>query len=113
MLETIKSSTDISLLFSQGTRFSTSCITLLAIQVDDQHDPVGRVAFIAGKKLGNAVWRNMAKRRMRSICHELGGPWDGYHIGFLAKASLMNQEYSKVLHACQKLLRRMMEEMAD
>jgi len=29
-------------------------------------EPTGRVAYIAGKKNGNAVWRNRAKRKLRA-----------------------------------------------
>lgn len=71
-----------------------------------QHDRKGRVAFIAGKKLGNAVWRNSAKRRMRAVCHDLGGPWNGYDVIFLAKSSLTTASYSKVLSACDKTTKR-------
>ena len=75
---------------------------------DDEikHDRSGRVAFIAGKKLGTAVWRNRAKRRMRGICHDLGGPWNGWDVIFLAKSSLTEASYSKVLTACAKALRQ-------
>lgn len=111
MLETIKSSTDISYLFAHGKRYSAPSITLLVSQNRDQHDPCGRVAFIAGKKSGNAVWRNSAKRRMRAICGDLGGPWIGYDVVFLAKTSIMTQEYSKVFHACQRLVCRMQKDM--
>lgn len=68
------------------------------------HDLQGRVAFIAGKKSGNAVWRNQAKRRMRAVCHDLGGPWPGYDVVFLAKRALTQETYSKVLYACGKTL---------
>lgn len=71
-----------------------------------QHDLPGRVAFIAGKKLGNAVWRNSAKRRMRALCRDLGGPWPGFDVVFLAKSSLTSATYSKVLNACDKTLQR-------
>ncbi|MCI8469842.1 MAG: ribonuclease P protein component [Eggerthellaceae bacterium] len=107
-MDTIKSSDEISRLFSSGRRVKTPYVTLI---LDDhgvertgsaQHGREGRVAFIAGKKLGNAVWRNSAKRRMRALCRELGGPWPGYDVIFLAKSSLTASSYSKVLRACDK-----------
>lgn len=103
-METIKSSTEISYLFTQGRRFNASCITLLVLQNNLQHDPQGRVAFIAGKKLGNAVWRNKSKRRMRALCRDLGGPWDGYDVVFIAKLQTNQVSYSKVLSVCDELL---------
>jgi len=107
-LETIKPSTEISYLFTQGRRFSSPFVTL--IFDISQHGQTGRVAFIAGKKLGNAVWRNTAKRRMRAICQELGGPWGGYDVIFLAKPQINDVSYSKVLNACSKSLSRVFPE---
>ncbi len=108
-LDTIKSSADISWLFSHGRRLKNHYLTLIvrerATQENtgmEQHDLNGRVAFIAGKKLGNAVWRNRAKRRMRAICRDLGGPWAGYDVIFLAKSSIADATYSKVLKACDR-----------
>lgn len=111
-MDTIKSSADISELFTVGTRLKSSYMTFIVksrpaeeskVEVE-QHGRKGRVAFIAGKKHGNAVWRNAAKRRMRALCKELGGPWDGYDVIFLAKSSIMSASYSKVLKACNKTL---------
>lgn len=105
MLETIKSSTEISNLFACGRRFNAPNLTIL-ISKSSQHDQPGRVAFIAGKKLGNAVWRNTAKRRLRAICQEIGGPWSGYDVIFLAKKGINKATYSKVLFECNELLKK-------
>lgn len=111
-MDTIKSSSEISNLFAVGRRLKTPYLTFIvseavkkngAVRVK-QHDLDGRVAFIAGKKLGNAVWRNKAKRRMRALCRDLGGPWEGYDVIFLAKFTLTDANYSKVLKACDKTL---------
>lgn len=100
-METIKSHEDISNLFSQGKRIRTPYLTFI-VSPRKQHDPSGRVAFIAGKKLGNAVWRNAAKRRMREVCRAMGGPWSGYDVIFLAKARINDVSYSKVLASCDE-----------
>lgn len=71
-----------------------------------QHDRLGRAAFIAGKKLGNAVWRNSAKRRMRALCYDLCGPWIGFDVIFLAKSSICSVSYSRVLAACDNALKQ-------
>lgn len=103
MLETIKSSTEISYLFAQGRRLNAPYLTFI-IKKNSEHDQQGRVAFIAGKKLGNAVWRNSAKRRMRALCRDLGGPWHGYDVIFLAKRRINEGTYSKVLSVCNDSL---------
>lgn len=110
MLGTIKSSTEISYIFSHGKRYDTSGLTLLVLRDPQQHGHPGRVAFIAGKKNGNAVWRNSAKRRMREICKELGGPWPGFDIVFLAKRRTTSLTYSKVLSACNKAIEQALNE---
>jgi len=66
----------------------------------EKHGCDGRVAFIAGKKLGNAVWRNRAKRRMRAICRDLKKTWPGYDVVFLAKSRILTSSYTKVLVSC-------------
>ncbi|WP_165172145.1 ribonuclease P protein component [Adlercreutzia sp. ZJ242] len=111
-MDTIKSSAEISGLFASGRRVKGSYLTLIIrscavgnkTEGVEQHGRNGRVAFIAGKKLGNAVWRNAAKRRMRAMCRDLGGPWVGYDVIFLAKSSITGASYSKVLKACDKML---------
>lgn len=74
------------------------------IVLDAQHDPSGRVAFIAGKKNGNAVWRNAAKRRMRALYSELDGPWCGFDIIFLAKRNILNIPYRKLKDEGRKIV---------
>lgn len=102
MLETITSSTDISDLFENGRRFSNPFLTILVKK--RTHGRSGRVAFVAGKKLGNAVWRNKNKRRMRAVCKEMQGPWVNYDVVFIAKPQTSQASYSKVLSACKELL---------
>ena len=107
MKSTIKSNADISLLFSQGQKINTPFVTILIMKWSNQHDHEqihGRAAFIAGKKLGCAVWRNGAKRRMRAIVTDLGGPWEGYDIAFIARASILKAPYAKVSAECKKAL---------
>lgn len=96
-------------MFSRGKRIHTPFLTIVyaseKIEGAVQHDLRGRVAFIAGKKHGNAVWRNSAKRRMRAICRDLQGPWAGYDVIFLAKSPVTRASYSKVLTACAKVVK--------
>ena len=112
LLDTVKSSLEISNLFASGRRLKTPYLTLIVGKHSEeatggirQHGRSGRVAFIAGKKLGNAVWRNAAKRRMRAICRDLGGPWPGYDVIFLARQTLPDASYGRVLKACEKTVR--------
>lgn len=107
-MEIIKSSDDISEIFSSGKKYSNSFVSFIfkerAKDALTQHGLHGRVAFIAGKKWGNAVWRNSSKRRLRELCRSLNGPWEGYDVLFVAKPSLLEASYSKVLSTCEKTL---------
>lgn len=102
-LDTIKSSDDISEIFRTGKRFSNKYATFI---VKQNHGRNGRVAFIAGKKNGNAVWRNRAKRRLREIFHHSGMNWADLDILFIAKKPLTEESYSKVLSECIKTSER-------
>ena len=81
-------------------------MSLIVLEHAGQHDQVGRVAFIAGKKQGNAVWRNRAKRRMRSICQDIGAPYSGYDIAFVARKTTTSAPYEKLLRNIRQALRR-------
>lgn len=104
-METIKSKQDISDLFSSGKRIHTPYLTFIVLP-KKQHGLNGRVAFIAGKKYGNAVWRNAAKRRMREVCRQVGGPWEGNDVVLLAKRNIVSVSYWDVVEACRKALER-------
>lgn len=104
MLGTIKSNAEISYLFSHGKRHATPFVTMIVFEGETEHGPGGRVAFIAGKKNGNAVWRNSAKRRMRAIYHDLKGPWPQLNVLFIANRKTTKASYSKVLSACENVL---------
>ena len=83
-MDTIKSSDQISEIFNLGVRFSSGEIRIIVKQTDNQRDPRGRVAFIAGKKLGNAVVRNRSKRVMRETARAAGLPAPGYDVLLMA-----------------------------
>ena len=100
-IETIRSKDEISRIFHEGRYVKTAYVTFIV-----EHGQSGRVAFIAGKKLGGAVVRNRLKRRLRSLCRDLGGPWQNYDVIFLAKSALKDANYSKVLKSCEQLRKK-------
>ncbi len=103
-MDTIKSSDQISEIFNLGTRFSSGEIRIIVKQGDDQRDPRGRVAFIAGKKLGNAVVRNRSKRVLREAARAAGLPAAGYDILLMATPRTRSAAHDDVRRALSKLL---------
>ena len=103
-METIRSSADVTRVFKQGKRFGRGPGMLIVLE-KEQHGEPGRVAFVAGKKLGNAVWRNRAKRRMRAACRELGGPWDGHDIVFIAGRRTNEVPFAKMVRGYRETIR--------
>lgn len=85
MRNTVKSSVDVDRLFKHGKRINGKMLMVRIAKTPEGRDRHGRVAFIAGKRLGNAVLRNRCKRVMREMVHLVGGPWPGYDVAFIAR----------------------------
>jgi len=103
-MEIIKSSEEISNIFSHGVRYKTRDIVFVVLKRKEQHDQVGRVAFIAGKKQGNAVWRNRAKRRMRGVCRDINVPLDGFDVLFVARSGIESSDYKDMVRRSERAL---------
>ena len=71
-----------------------------------QHDQTGRVAFIAGKKLGNAVKRNRSKRVMREAARSLELPKPGFDIILMATGRTSSSSTQEVTKELADLLKR-------
>ncbi len=106
-MNVIKSSEEISNVFSHGVRFKTRDIIFVALRKEEQHGHLGRVAFIAGKKQGNAVWRNRAKRRMRSVYRDLSVSLDGFDVLFVARSGIESSDYKDMVRRSEKALERL------
>lgn len=100
-MDVIKSSEEIGSIFREGKRISLPELNLIIREVPQQRDRRGRVAFIAGKKQGNAVWRNRAKRRMRALCRDISSEGTAdlsrYDVLFVAKKMLNEAPYRQLL----------------
>ena len=65
---------------------------------------VHKIGFTATKKIGNAVVRNRAKRRLRALFREHSSKLkDGTYI-FVAKASLYESTHDKLSSDFKKIL---------
>ena len=84
-MSTIKSSREIDTLFREAKKAAHPLIIVLAAQTPEGRGRTGRVAFIAGKKLGGAVVRNRSKRVLRAAAQRCQGPWAGYDVLLIAR----------------------------
>jgi len=62
----------------------------------DERGHEGRVAYIAGNKIGNAPARNRAKRIMREAARLAMAPWPGYRVILVAKEGILDASLEDV-----------------
>jgi ribonuclease P protein component len=84
-MSTIKSTREIDAIFRTATRVAHPLIIALVSKTPEQRGQAGRVAFVAGKKLGGAVTRNRCRRVLRETVRRAGGPWPGYDVALIAR----------------------------
>jgi len=66
-----------------------------------------RIAVIAGRSVGGAVQRNLAKRRIKSIVKDLYGDLPlGHDLVIIARRSFLQYDYVQIKEAIQLLLDR-------
>jgi ribonuclease P protein component len=87
-VRTITAPSDIDRLFKSGRRASRPLLVVLAGPSPLGCGPDGRVVFVAGRKMGNAVMRNRCKRVMREACRRAGGPWEGHDVALVSRPGM-------------------------
>jgi len=105
-VSTIKSSREIDRIFQQATRVAHPLIIALVSVTPEGRDQSGRVAFVAGKKLGNAVHRNRCKRVLRASLRRVGGPWPGFDVAIIARLGLGEASSVEVDQALRNVVAR-------
>ena len=103
-MKTIKSKRDFERVFSRGRRYNDA---LLRIRVASRDEGVpGRVAFVAAKRLGNAVFRNRCKRVLREAARLSSLPVDGYDVILFSTAQTHDSSPERVAASLGRLLGR-------
>lgn len=76
-----------------GRKFRSPAIVVSAIK--STHD-VDRYGFVVPKRVGNAVQRNLAKRRMRAVCYELIGSPQGLDVVLRAEKPIIDLSFDQL-----------------
>lgn len=103
-MRTIKSKTAFGRVFSGGKRVNHRLVRMTVLR-QDEGDPTG-VAFVAPKRLGNAVFRNRCKRVLREAAREAALPLEGYEIIFFATGKTHDAHPHEVARAMESLMKR-------
>ena len=97
MINKIKSRKDFIRIQRNGKKVVSSCLIIQHLKsIDDEN--ATRFGFTASKKVGGAVLRNKAKRRMRSLVNELKNIFNpqGDDFVLVARKQVVNQDYNKI-----------------
>ena len=100
-METIKSKRDFGRVFSDGKRANHRLVRMTALRLDEGGP--SRVAFVAPKRLGNAVFRNRCKRVLREAARMAGYPRTGFDVIFFATRSTHDAHPAEVAKAMKLL----------
>ncbi len=103
--ETLKDAKVFARLYKKGRFFA--CESVVAYYVQNRL-PVNRLGITAGKKLGNAVTRNRAKRILREAYRlsELKMPI-GYDIVLVAREGIKNKKTNELFGYINRLAKEM------
>ena len=87
--------------YNKGKNQHSNSVVLFYLPQNKIH----KVGFTATKKLGNAVRRNRAKRRLRALfCEYSNSLKDGSYV-FVAKIGLFDSSYEKLNNDLKKVLK--------
>lgn len=90
-------------MYRKGKDAHSSSVVLFFLPANEVH----KVGFTATKKIGNAVKRNRAKRRLRALFLEYSSSLkDGIYI-FVAKQTIHETTHQKLKSDFEKILNRL------
>ena len=103
-MKTIKSRSEFERVFSAGKRAQSSVLRIRVAPSTEAHP--SEVAFVAPKRLGNAVFRNRCKRVLREAARKSGLPVEGYVIILFATKDTHSTNPADISVSLDALLRK-------
>lgn len=110
-METIKSKREFEEVFSLGKRANGRLARVICLKGDGPD--FNKVAFVAPKRLGNAVYRNRCKRVLREAARQAGLPRRGTKTIILSTGRTASSHPAEVSENLIVLLRRCGVEVED
>ncbi|MGE5423284.1 MAG: ribonuclease P protein component [Ignavibacteriales bacterium] len=100
----IKRSKEYGRVYQTGKKFVGRFMVIYLVKNGLQ---INRYGIVASKKVGNAVVRNRAKRRLREVVKGLDMHLGkGYDVIFLARFGVQNAIFGDIVAESQKLMRK-------
>lgn len=103
-MKTIKSRKEFEEVFSGGKRANHRFVRVTVLE--DGEGVEGKVAFVAPKRLGNAVYRNRCKRVLREAARVCGLPHEGRRVILFATRRTHDCNPTEVAQALSVMLAR-------
>lgn len=92
---------DFQRVYRRGRSSSTRLLTLVCVRAPGEI----RIGFSVSKKIGNAVARNRARRRLReAVRARLPKLRGGWHVVFIARTGINEADYREICAAVDRLL---------
>lgn len=103
----LRRSADVTLVNQRGRRLAHPLVVVLAMKRSAADGLPSRFAFVAGRRVGGAVIRNRAKRRLReTVRRHLRQLKPGMDIVLFARAHTADAEFDELDQAVMTLLSR-------
>ena len=110
MKNTIKSNLEVNSIFAEAQRSVQETVIVMDNDELPERGSRGRVAYIAGKRLGAAPKRSRAKRVMREAAKKEGAPWPGRRVVLIARERLLSSNISAVQRDIAKALKQLADQ---
>jgi ribonuclease P protein component len=102
---TIKANTEVNSIFAEAEKSTQKDLIILCATELPERDHSGRVAYLAGKRLGNAPQRNRAKRMLREAARKQGAPWQGLRVVLIARETCADARLEDICHEIDRGLK--------
>jgi len=96
----LRSKSDFTRVFEDGTTFSNS---MMVLKMASNELTANRFGFTVSKRIGNAVTRNKAKRRLKEIVRTLQIK-QGWDVVLIARPQIRSSEFKRIEDSVRDIL---------